>query len=108
MTAACLVVQRTRFEAVKGLNETDFAVAFNDVDFCMRLNMQGWQSLYEPRATLIHHESVSRGFDRDPAGAARFAGELAALKAAWATDQVVDPFHHPQLNRFSEHFVVRL
>ena len=108
VTAACLVVQRTRFEAVKGLNETDFAVAFNDVDFCMRLNMQGWQSLYEPRATLIHHESVSRGFDRDPAGAARFAGELAALKAAWATDQVVDPFHHPQLNRFSEHFVVRL
>lgn len=108
VTAACLVVQRSRFEAVGGLDETNFAVAFNDVDLCMRLNQRGWQSLYEPRATLIHHESVSRGLDRDPAGAARLAGELAALQAAWATGEYVDPFHHPQLNRFSERFVVRL
>jgi len=108
VTAACLVVQRAHFEAVGGLDETHFPVAFNDVDFCMRLNRMGWQSLYEPRARLIHHESVSRGFDRDSVGAARLAGELAALKDAWGTHEVVDPFHHPQLNRFSEHFVVRL
>lgn len=112
VTAACLVVRRESFEAVGGLDEENFAVAFNDVDLCMRLNARGWQSLYEPRATLIHHESVSRGLDRDPVGAARFAGELAALKAAWRTgagpDEEIDPYHHPQLNRFSEHFVVRL
>lgn len=108
VTAACLVVQRVRFNAVGGLDEKNFAVAFNDVDLCLRLNACGWQSLYEPRATLIHHESVSRGLDRDPVGAARLAGELAALKAAWGTDVQVDPFHHPQLNRFSERFVVRL
>ncbi|SFG19816.1 Glycosyltransferase, GT2 family [Novosphingobium sp. CF614] len=108
VTAACLVVQRARFEAVGGLDEANFAVAFNDVDLCMRLNARGWQSLYEPRATLVHHESVSRGLDRDPVGAARLAGELAALKARWNTDEVVDPYHHPQLNRFSERFVVRL
>lgn len=112
VTAACLVVRRASFDAVGGLDEVNFAVAFNDVDLCMRLNARGWQSLYEPRARLIHHESVSRGLDRDPIGAARFAGELAALKAAWRTgagpDEEIDPWHHPQLNRFSEHFVVRL
>lgn len=108
VTAACLVVQRDRFLAVGGLDETSFAVAFNDVDLCMRLNARGWQSFYEPRATLIHHESVSRGFDRDPVGAARFAGELEAMKSRWNTGEEVDPFHHPQLSRFSERFVVQL
>ena len=111
VTAACLVVRRSCYEAVGGLDEERFAVAFNDVDFCLRLNAQGWQSLYEPRATLIHHESVSRGFDRDPAGAARFAAELDALKTQWNTgdfDADVDPFHHPQLSRYSEMFAVRV
>jgi GT2 family glycosyltransferase len=108
VTAACLVVSRERFIAVGGLDERNFAVAFNDVDLCMRLNQRGWQSLYEPRATLIHHESLSRGFDRDPIGAERFAGELAALKQIWSTEYAVDPYHHPELSRASEHFVARL
>lgn len=108
VTAACLVVRKERFMAVGGLDEEKFAVAFNDVDLCMRLNQRGWQSLYEPRATLIHHESVSRGFDRDRAGAARLARELAALKAAWGTGERVDPFHHVHLSPFSERFVVGL
>lgn len=108
VTAACLVVKRKSFEAVGGLDETKFAVAFNDVDLCLRLNAAGWQSFYEPRAMLVHHESVSRGLDRDPVGAARLAGELAALRARWHTDTDVDPYHHPQLNRYSERFVVQL
>jgi GT2 family glycosyltransferase len=108
VTAACLVVERTKFMAVGGLNERDFAVAFNDVDLCLRLNQQGWQSLYEPRATLIHHESVSRGLDQDPVGAARFSRELAALKRIWKTDEIYDPYHHPQLSRASEQFTVAL
>ncbi|MDH2131062.1 glycosyltransferase family 2 protein [Sphingobium yanoikuyae] len=106
VTAACLVVARDRFLAVGGLDERNFAVAFNDVDLCLRLGQRGWQSLYEPRATLIHHESVSRGLDQDPVGAARFAGELAALKRIWKTDDVYDPYHHPQLSRASERFAV--
>lgn len=108
VTAACLLVQRERFEAVGGLDEGNFAVAFNDVDLCLRLNQRGWQSLYEPRATLIHHESVSRGLDRDALGAARFAGELAALKRIWRTDMIVDPWHHPALSRDAEQFVVAI
>jgi hypothetical protein len=93
---------------VGGLDATGFPVAFNDVDLCLKLNQCGWQSFYEPRAVLVHHESVSRGFDHDPAGAARFAGELAALQQIWQTDEIVDPFHHPQLSRASEQFVVAL
>ncbi len=108
VTAACLVVAREKFLAVGGLNEADFPVAFNDVDLCLRLNRQGWQSFYEPRATLIHHESVSRGLDQDPVGAMRFARELAALQRLWQTDEIVDPFHHPHLSRASERFAVAL
>lgn len=108
VTAACLVVQRERFLAVGGLDEANFPVAFNDVDLCLRLNARGWQSLYEPRAVLVHHESVSRGFDRDPVGAARFAGELAALQRLHGTDRIVDPFHHPALSRAAEQFVLAL
>ncbi len=108
VTAACIVVERERFLSVGGLDEKNFPVAFNDVDLCMRLNQRGWQSFYEPRARLIHHESVSRGLDRDPVGAARFSQELAALQRLWNTDQVIDPFHHPQLSRASEQFVVKL
>lgn len=106
VTAACLIVRRDRFLAVGGLDEEAFPVAFNDVDLCLKLNAKGWQSLYEPRAVLVHHESVSRGFDRDPVGAARFAAELAALQQRWKTDRIVDPFHHPHLNRASEQFAV--
>jgi GT2 family glycosyltransferase len=112
VTAAAFVVRRDCYEAIGGMDEKKFPVAFNDVDLCLRLNARGWQTLYEPRATLIHHESVSRGLDRDPVGAARFASELAALKAAWGTDsgpaEEIDPYHHPQLNPFCEHFVIRL
>lgn len=108
VTGACLVVDRERFLAVGGLDESNFAVAYNDVDLCLRLNQGGWQSLYEPRAVLIHHESVSRGLDLDPVGAARFAGELAALKRIWKTDEIVDPFHHPNLSRAAERFAVAI
>ena len=106
VTAACLVVKREKFRAVGGFDEVDFPVAFNDVDLCLKLNDRGWQSFYEPRATLTHHESKSRGNDRAKSNKARFAGELAALKRKWQTDVAHDPYHHPQLSRFSEQFLV--
>lgn len=111
VTAACLVVKRDRFLSVGGFDAAHFAVSFNDVDLCLKLNERGWQSLYEPRATLLHHESVSRGNDRDPAGAARLAGELVSLAQRWietrrAGQADTDPFHHPALSPFSEQFVL--
>ncbi|WP_241557350.1 glycosyltransferase family 2 protein [Croceibacterium ferulae] len=108
VTAACLVVERRKFEAVGGFDAENFAVAFNDVDLCLKLNRAGWQSFYEPRAVLIHHESKSRGRDDTEVKRKRFAGELAALKQRWHTDTQRDPYHHPELSVFSEHFVVSL
>lgn len=118
VTAACMVVRRERFEAVGGFDAERFAVSFNDVDLCLRLGERGWRSLYDPRATLVHHESVSRGLDRDPAGAARQAREVAALQERWHTGlaqsghtregRAPDPFHHPELSPLSERFVLRL
>lgn len=106
VTAACLAVSRAKFESVGGFDETNFRVAFNDIDLCLKLNERGWQSFYEPRATLIHHESKSRGSDRAHANRERFAAELAALKRIWRTDSRTDPFHHPQLSPFCEQFVI--
>jgi GT2 family glycosyltransferase len=106
VTAACLVVAKEKFLAVGGFDEQDFPVAFNDVDLCLKLNERGWQSFYEPRATLIHHESKSRGSDATKSKRARFAGELAALKRKWGTDQACDPYHHPNLSRFCEQFLI--
>ena len=106
VTGACMVVAREKFLAVGGFDETDFPVAFNDVDLCLKLNSRGWQSFYEPGATLIHHESKSRGNDRAKANRKRFEGELAALKRKWATDRERDPYHHPHLSPFCEQFVI--
>lgn len=106
VTAACLVLSKEKFLAVGGFNEVDFPVAFNDVDLCLRLNARGWQSFYEPRAVLVHHESKSRGSDSSKRNRLRFAGELAALKRHWATDRRRDPYHHPHLSPFCEQFTI--
>ncbi|MCW2411760.1 MULTISPECIES: glycosyltransferase family 2 protein [unclassified Sphingobium] len=107
VTAACLLVRRAYFQAVGGFDEKRFPVAFNDVDLCLKLNERGWQSFYEPRATLIHHESKSRGKDSHRSNRRRFAAELAALKERWQTETTIDPYHHPSLSRYSEQFVLR-
>lgn len=106
VTAACMVVAKSKFLEVDGFDADSFPVAFNDVDLCLKLNARGWQAFYEPRAVLVHHESKSRGDDRASANRVRFASELAALKRIWRTDLHVDPYHHPQLSRFSTTFVV--
>nr|KIS29581.1 hypothetical protein TQ38_27560 [Novosphingobium sp. P6W] len=108
VTAACLLLEKSKFEAVGGFDAANFAVAFNDVDLCLKLTARGWKSFYEPRAVLIHHESKSRGTDDTPEKKHRFAGELSALKRIWHTDVEIDPYHHPELSPYSEHFVVRL
>jgi GT2 family glycosyltransferase len=107
VTAACMVVSRRKFLAVGGFDETAFPVAFNDVDLCLKLNARGWQSFYEPRAVLVHHESKSRGKDVSAAKRTRFACEFLELQKRWNTGNIVDPFHHPELSHFSEQFVVR-
>lgn len=65
VTAACLMVARSKFQQVHGLDEINLSVAYNDVDFCLRLGDVGYATLFTPYATLYHHESKSRGSDAD-------------------------------------------
>ena len=106
VTGACLAVARDRFLQVGGFDEDNFAVAYNDVDLCLRLDALGLMNVYVPAATLYHHESKSRGRDDHPANRARYARELEALQARWNTTQVVDAYHHPDLARSSEQYVL--
>lgn len=108
VTGACLVVARRHFDAVGGFDESNFPVAFNDVDLCLKLARIGYPAFYEPRARLVHHESKSRGNDRDAAGARRLEQELRALKMLWGTDRQRDPYHHRSLSPYSEQFVIGL
>jgi len=104
VTAACMLVAKRHFEAVGGLDEDDLAVAYNDVDLCLKLRVRGLVNIYTPLATLIHHESKSRGLDFAPEHLERYMRELAAFQQRWRVAEVVDPWHHPQLNRQSEVF----
>lgn len=103
VTAACLIVEREIFEKVGGLNET-LAVAFNDVDFCLRVRELGYSNLYCAEAELYHHESVSRGLDVTPEKAARFNSELNYLQESWASVIKNDPAYSPNLTLNRENF----
>lgn len=108
VTAACLVVSKDKFLAVGGLDEEHLAVAFNDVDFCLKLQSAGWRNVYVPHAVLTHHESKSRGNDLAPAQVSRYRRELTVLQDRWGTRTARDPLHNPNLDRCSETFVFRL
>lgn len=104
VTAACMLVAKRDFDAVGGLDEEALAVAYNDVDLCLKLRQRGLVNIYTPLATLIHHESKSRGLDFAPEHLERYMRELAVFQQRWGTTEAVDPWHHPQLNRQSEVF----
>ncbi len=107
VTGACLLVAKSSFDAVGGLDEQTLAVAYNDVDLCLKLRERGLANIYTPAATLIHHESKSRGLDFAPEQVERYMRELSVLQARWGTTEVVDPWHHPRLDRASEAYGMR-
>lgn len=97
VTAACLVVQRKHYEAVGGLDER-LQVAFNDVDFCLRLRERGLRNVWTPFARLYHHESASRGAEDSPEKVERFRGEVALMRQRWADVLDNDPAYNPNLS----------
>jgi GT2 family glycosyltransferase len=107
VTAACLVVDKNKFDAVGGLDSENLQIAYNDVDFCLKLQQAGWSNVYEPEATLRHYESKSRGNDLSPQHLKRYLTELAVLQKRWGTETIVDPSHHPLLDRSQETYVFR-
>lgn len=102
VTAACMVVRRDLYLTVGGLDEEEFAVAFNDVDFCLKLDQRGYRNVYVAQARLLHHESKSRGVDNTPQKSARFARELAALERRWGTAEYRDARFSPLFSKTSE------
>ena len=104
VTAACLVVRRDHYLQVGGLDEHNLKVAFNDVDFCLKLREVGLQNVYVAAAKLIHHESVSRGQDLSPEKAARFAAEVAWMQQRWGDQLGQDPAYNPNLCLDNPHF----
>jgi len=108
VTAACLVVKKGKFHEVGGLDEENLAIAFNDVDFCLKLEKRGWRNLYEPNAVLFHHESKSRGRDTSRQNIERYLRELHVLRERWGAIDYQDPLHHPHLDRSSETYLLGL
>jgi GT2 family glycosyltransferase len=100
VTGACLLVEKKKYLAVKGLDEVHFKVAFNDLDLCLKLAARGWRTVYTPYATLIHHESKSRG------GGAT-VDEDRVFSRRWRTVIERDPFYHPLLSRLATDFRLR-
>lgn len=102
VTAACLVVEKSRFLAVGGMDADRFGVDFNDVDLCLRLQRAGYENRLVAEASLIHHESKSRGTERVGADRTRFEAELHHLQTSWHTLTAQDPWHHPLFRRDSQ------
>ncbi|MCX7512887.1 glycosyltransferase [Frateuria hangzhouensis] len=97
VTAACLMVRREVYEQVGGLDEK-LRVAFNDVDFCLRVREAGYRNVWSPFAELYHHESASRGQEDSPEKKARFAGEVEFMQERWGQQLMNDPAYNPNLS----------
>ncbi|MFM8952359.1 MAG: glycosyltransferase family 2 protein [Planctomycetaceae bacterium] len=97
VTGACLMVRRDVFDEVSGLDE-NIAVAFNDVDLCLRIRAAGYRIVWTPFAELIHHESASRGYEDTPEKLARFQREVRFMLDRWGAVLNGDPYYNPNLS----------
>lgn len=101
VTAACVMVRKTVYEEIGGLDEQNLAVTFNDVDFCLRLRQKGYLIVYTPYATLYHHESLSRGYDVNMKEVQYMQNKYAELMKNG------DPYYNPNLTRERLDFSLR-
>lgn len=104
VTAACLIVRKSIFEEVGGLNEVELKIAFNDVDFCLKVMAAGYQNIWTPNADLYHHESATRGLEDTPEKIERFKGEVRYVQEKWAKIIANDPAYNPNLSFELEDF----
>ena len=107
-TAACLLIRRAVYNEVHGLDES-YAVAFNDVDFCVRVREAGYTNVFTPFAQLYHYESKSRGMEDNPEKQKRFQGEVLRFQARWG-DLLAkgDPCTNPNFDIRREDFSLKI
>lgn len=108
VTAACMMVKRSVYEDVGGFDPA-FAVAFNDVDFCLKVRRAGYLVVYNPYAELIHYESKSRGYDDTAEKVNRFQSEIQLFQSRWKDFlKQGDPYYNPNLTLDRNDFSVNL
>lgn len=106
VTGACMMIRRDAFQAAGGFDER-LAVAFNDVDLCLRLRAAGLYNVVLPHVVLYHHESKSRGHEDTPEKQARFVAEQAVMKERWNVGGLDDPHYSPHLSVMTEDYTIR-
>lgn len=104
VTAACLVVKKSIFEEVGGLNEKELKVAFNDIDLCLKIKAAGYQNIWTPHADLYHHESATRGLEDTLEKIERFSSEVKYMQRVWKSVIDHDPAYNPNLTLDGEDF----
>lgn len=108
VTAACMMTKKSLFEEVGGFDEKNLAIAFNDIDYCLKLRQKGYRIVYTPYAELYHHESLSRGYEDTPEKQKRFQEEVSFMRKKWGDLLDKDPYYNPNLTRDSEDFSIRI
>ncbi len=103
-TGACLLLRREVYHAVGGLDEKNLKVAFNDVDFCLRIRKQGYRIVCTPHAEMYHLESASRGIDTTLPKFLRLQAELRYMRRNWSQVIAYDPYYNPNLTVEYEDF----
>lgn len=107
VTAACLMTKRSVYEAVGGLDEK-YQVAFNDIDYCLKVRKFGKLVVYNPYAELYHYESKSRGLEDTPEKVERFSGEVERLVTNWPEYfEKGDPYYNKNLTLDNSDFSLR-
>ena len=106
VTGACMMVRREVFERLGGFDE-QLAIAFNDVDFCLKARRAGLYNVYLAHVVLYHYESKSRGAEDTPEKRARFEGERLLMQQRWRTSEAGDPHYSPHLSVTAEDYSLR-
>jgi GT2 family glycosyltransferase len=105
VTAACLMIKKRIYQEINGMDEIKFKVAYNDVDFCLRVREKGYLNIFTPYAEMYHHESISRGYETTPEKIARFKTEKEALFVRHSEILTNgDPYYNPNLCHDKEDF----
>ena len=89
-------MEKAKFNSIAGFDAANMPNEFSDIDLCLRLAEQGWTTLFEPAAVLLHHEAASRKVWRSQEK--RYAGEVAYFQTRWRQRLRDDPFFHPALS----------
>ena len=104
VTGACLIIKKSIYQQLGGLNEQDLKIAYNDVDFCLRAREAGYRNIWTPYAELYHHESATRGHEDTPEKKLRFQNEVLYMKKRWGGILLNDPAYNPNLTLDREDF----